>query len=761
MNQEELFTFRDSLENLLAKHSSLLGNEPDMLKREFSVDSTEKMRAIIDEKREAGRLLKLGIVGRVKAGKSSLLNALIFKGQDVLPKAATPMTAALTQLSYGETLSAEVEFFTDEDIRRIKAEHDRYEEDLNRLKSEKFEELKYKRLEKKKRESGSGLISKLKEAKEKIMLSSQDEAELKEKAEKNAIRELHENPALEASFDQYERIKNSGVTCPQQRIIQNADTIEELSAILAEYVGANGKYMPFTKSVEIHYPAEELKDLLIVDTPGINDPVQSREERTRELLKNCDVIFIVSPSGQFLSFEDTKLLDRIVAKEGINYIYVIASQIDTQLFGSEKEASKQNLNTALANIAAKLDKQLTGTVNDLINNVGGMESLRSLTDGGNKSKLTYSSGVSQSLLLNFDKQDLWDENAKTVWENLKEHYGLYFSDEDRNTSMNSLALLANTGKIKNIIHGVRENKNAILEKAVSDFIEKKSENLLKFRDELLKSAKEQVGKINETDLNELKKQQKNIAKIKEKATIAITEDYAEILDELKIKLKDELEKTVDNPFKELKKTVEGANKEETDSYPTYRHDWGFIRWGKEYHTYHYTELNAGAVYEGLKDTTDFLKTCVSDKKDEFMFAWRKNLYGRMFNTLRSKVNDEDIDLDIVRKVFRQLVSSIDFSKLIYSGEIPESLKQHTRLRDSARDEYLRECEEYISSLKRRVKKDIRGFVDELIEKLGKQDPASELFKGYEKQMEELENMINNKAVTLAEFKKFTDELAKL
>lgn len=761
MNQEELFTFRDSLENLLAKHSSLLGNEPDMLKREFSVDSTEKMRAIIDEKREAGRLLKLGIVGRVKAGKSSLLNALIFKGQDVLPKAATPMTAALTQLSYGETLSAEVEFFTDEDIRRIKAEHDRYEEDLNRLKSEKFEELKYKRLEKKKRESGSGLISKLKEAKEKIMLSSQDEAELKEKAEKNAIRELHENPALEASFDQYERIKNSGVTCPQQRIIQNADTIEELSAILAEYVGANGKYMPFTKSVEIHYPAEELKDLLIVDTPGINDPVQSREERTRELLKNCDVIFIVSPSGQFLSFEDTKLLDRIVAKEGINYIYVIASQIDTQLFGSEKEASKQNLNTALANIEAKLDKQLTGTVNDLINNVGGMESLRSLTDGGNKSKLTYSSGVSQSLLLNFDKKDLWDENAKKVWENLKEHYGLYFSDEDRNTSMNSLALLANTGKIKNIIHGVRENKNAILEKTVSDFIEKKSENLLKFRDELLKSAKEQVDKINETDIDELKKQQKNIAKIKEKATIAITEDYAEILDELKIKLKDELEKTVDNPFKELKKTVEGANKEETDSYTTYRHNWLGFKWGKEYHTYHYTELNAGAVYEGLNDATDFLKTCVSDKKDEFMFAWRKNLYGRMFNTLRSKVNDEDIDLDIVRKVFRQLVSSIDFSKLIYSGEIPESLKQHTRLRDSARDEYLRECEEYISSLKRRVKKDIRGFVDELIEKLGKQDPASELFKGYEKQMEELENMINNKAVTLAEFKKFTDELVKL
>ena len=47
--------------------------------------------------------LKLGIVGRVKAGKSSFLNALLFGGRDVLPKAATPMTAALTKISYSET----------------------------------------------------------------------------------------------------------------------------------------------------------------------------------------------------------------------------------------------------------------------------------------------------------------------------------------------------------------------------------------------------------------------------------------------------------------------------------------------------------------------------------------------------------------------------------------------------------------------------------------------------------------------------------
>lgn len=40
------------------------------------------------------RLLRIGIIGQIKRGKSSFLNSLLFKGQDILPKAATPMTAA-------------------------------------------------------------------------------------------------------------------------------------------------------------------------------------------------------------------------------------------------------------------------------------------------------------------------------------------------------------------------------------------------------------------------------------------------------------------------------------------------------------------------------------------------------------------------------------------------------------------------------------------------------------------------------------------
>lgn len=46
------------------------------------------------------RKLRLAVIGRVKAGKSTFLNMLIFDGKDVLPRAFTPKTATLTKIEY-------------------------------------------------------------------------------------------------------------------------------------------------------------------------------------------------------------------------------------------------------------------------------------------------------------------------------------------------------------------------------------------------------------------------------------------------------------------------------------------------------------------------------------------------------------------------------------------------------------------------------------------------------------------------------------
>ena len=55
--------------------------------------------------------LTIGVIGQMKCGKSTFLNAFIFEN-DVLPAATTPMTAALSVITYGEKERIVAEFYT-------------------------------------------------------------------------------------------------------------------------------------------------------------------------------------------------------------------------------------------------------------------------------------------------------------------------------------------------------------------------------------------------------------------------------------------------------------------------------------------------------------------------------------------------------------------------------------------------------------------------------------------------------------------------
>ena len=87
----------------------------------------KKMKEKIEESKKEGRLLKIGIVGEVKAGKSSFLNALIFDGEDILPKASTPMTAALTRIIYSERSEAKIVFYKKNDWETIETMASQYD----------------------------------------------------------------------------------------------------------------------------------------------------------------------------------------------------------------------------------------------------------------------------------------------------------------------------------------------------------------------------------------------------------------------------------------------------------------------------------------------------------------------------------------------------------------------------------------------------------------------------------------------------------
>ncbi len=198
---------------------------------ENAVIKAEELEKTLKEMQDTDKNLKVGIIGRMKAGKSSLLNALIFEGVEVLPKAATPMTASLTVLKYAKNLSAQVEFYSQKDISELENEHARYEREFQRIVGEKVKEQKEKQSLANRAKEGFNKVGKFltknksdKEAPKERVLSDE---EILDKARRIAKSELEKDTKLVSSYDQYEKMKKSGLTNTEElETCIQADSLE-------------------------------------------------------------------------------------------------------------------------------------------------------------------------------------------------------------------------------------------------------------------------------------------------------------------------------------------------------------------------------------------------------------------------------------------------------------------------------------------------------------------------------------------------------
>ena len=211
-------------------------------------------------------VLTIGVIGQMKCGKSTFLNAFVFK-DDILPAATTPMTAALSVITYGEKKRIVAEFYTSDEWAEQSMQAKRDE-------SEATDTLD---------------LSKIKAAKELVAKSVK----------------------LGSSLNSY-----LGKT--------KEDSFEQL----IEYVGAEGKYVSITKSVKIYYPHDYLKGVEIVDTPGFNDPIVSREERTKAFLAKADVVVMMLYAGRPFDVTDRDIIFKNVRQCGIGKVLVGINKYD-------------------------------------------------------------------------------------------------------------------------------------------------------------------------------------------------------------------------------------------------------------------------------------------------------------------------------------------------------------------------------------------------------------------------------------------------
>ena len=227
-------------------------------------------------------VLTIGVIGQMKCGKSTFLNSFVFE-DDILPSATTPMTAALSVISYGEKKRIVAEFYNEDEWAEMKAQASR---DLSEV-------------------AGNTLLeSKIKAAKELVAKSSALGSNLSENLRKGKQEDSFEN--------------------------------------LIEYVGADGKFVSITKSVSIYYPKEYLKGVEIVDTPGFNDPIVSREERTNAFLKKADVVLMMLYAGRPFDATDRDIIFKNVRQCGVGKVLIGINKYDIPYEKGETEKEIQD-----------------------------------------------------------------------------------------------------------------------------------------------------------------------------------------------------------------------------------------------------------------------------------------------------------------------------------------------------------------------------------------------------------------------------------
>ncbi len=239
--------------------------------------------------------MNIGVIGQVKAGKSSFLNTLLFDGKEVLPKASTPKTATLTKMEYSEENIIEVEYYTPEEWERIRDNAVVEEDGAEYVSAREILEMV--------RERGINSSEYLEKGKEQIKF----------------------------------------------------DTYDALISQLNNYVGEDGMFTPVVKDVVLYLNSEYFKDISIVDTPGLNDPIASRTSKTKEFIEICDVVFFLSQTGSFLDKSDWELLFTQLPQKGVEKLVLIGSKYDSVVRDVLK-AKKMCRNTVLLMILMILIK---------------------------------------------------------------------------------------------------------------------------------------------------------------------------------------------------------------------------------------------------------------------------------------------------------------------------------------------------------------------------------------------------------------------
>ncbi|HIE5920186.1 TPA: dynamin family protein [Pseudomonas aeruginosa] len=677
-----------------------------------------------------GRNLRVGIIGRVKAGKSSLLNALMFAGNDVLPKAATPMTASLTILRYTDQDMpyAEVEYFRPEDVNDMRQLAEEYDSRFTVLLAER-----QKAAEERAARPGARNVS-------------QPDPE---RLSASVKRELDTDPRLGGAKDMYARICDAGGLGDKGGKTERVDgrDLADLQGKLANYVGSGGRLTPFTKCLTLYLPIPSLQGVDVVDTPGVNDPVRSREERTMEELHNCDVVFVVSPAGQFLNRQDLDLMGRLTYKDGVREVFLVASQVDGQLFGSERDKHDGRLPDVLQGLRSTLATQASNTLAAENATNQGLDTLKSQL----AERLVVTSSVAHALLTQPETE--WDDTVRHVWSLLRSGYPAEFTQLE--SARPHLEAMAGIGQTNLMLEQVRGRKQVITEEKVNAFLEGQVRALresVEGAPGVVSANREAFLKTRPEDLEEkLSAMQSG----RERAIRVTNVAVGDIAEDAGGSLRSQINSKADELFGNAQNAAEQSKDYEVEyTDPSFgRKALSLITFGlvsAERTSTTVQTIDATRIRSELEAFHSSFSTQMVTIVDRTRQGLRSTIETGVLAALREYkvVEDRDIDTSRLAQACRAAlreVSEFDDPEL---PPVPSRLMQNGTLRGSDASRFESAALEYLHELRKAASQEARKLTRAFEERLKAADVGARLFDHYEEQLNGLRAQIQEKEKTL-------------
>ena len=677
--------------------------------------------AALAEKENANRDLTIAIVGRVKSGKSSFLNALLFDGESVLPQAATPMTAALTFIEYDATCHAKVDFFTSEEWKTFKIQSAQYDEIVERVRKElEDEEAKAEKKAKQffrpyvRREITDQLVA------------------------QRAAGELNENQiAAHELVSMAARTGFDVTSClGTSQEISGASSPAELAGKLQDYVGANGRYTPIVCSTTIYLNDSNLKGYRVVDTPGTNDPIISRGKKTNDNLKKSDVVLAMSPAGRFFDNADLSLFGQNLPASGIKDFMLLASQYDLAVgnVANEVDRSLPPLKR-LIQAMGRVQRQITESYRQRISEIAKQAMANGAEDAEKWDMLLGVSPqcVSAQAFILAKHWDSLTEKEREQMEVFNTRVPGYVFDRK---ILNDFSMM---DKVHGKVEEVKAKKAEILEKGKTELADAASKKISALVKGFADFVKAKIESLETSDVASLQKMLKEQTKALEKGRTSLEDVFEQAIVDAHNKFTDIL-----NDVREARETYSHLEVQTETRSKEYEHDkgCGFLGWrslfGCRYETRTRTVTTRYAeAYQAVDQVDGFatkartmLERGIRDAVDV------RAIQSRIADAALAIFEDapsDDFDVDLLKaqilKAVRMLTipdadfGDVDYSQVItsrFSGErvTGDKIDQLRAAQREALHDVIKDLEKRAkgkaASIEKSLKEAMASFVDKLI-----------------------------------------------